>query len=109
MRCCSRWPDMTTANRLHALPFALLALAGGSAAPAEEGSSPGTVAHAAATTCSTTSVKGLSQQIIAEGNCIKAGAYAKVPKLGNVTFGSAVFPYLEGPARDHLVSSLKAH
>jgi hypothetical protein len=68
-----------------------------------------TVLQAAQNSCTTTSVKGLSLQIIAEGNCIKPGAFSKVPSLGNVSFGSAVFPYLEAPARDKLVASLKAH
>ena len=75
----------------------------------EEAATGPTVAQAMANSCSTTSVKGLSLQIIGEGNCIKPGAYAKVPDLGNVSFGSAVFRYLEAPARDKLVSSLNAH
>jgi hypothetical protein len=71
--------------------------------------SGGTVAQAAAATCTTGSVKGLSQQIIDEAACINADAYVAIPKLGNVTFGSSVFPYLERPARDKLVAALKAH
>jgi hypothetical protein len=69
----------------------------------------GTVAQAVSNSCSTTSVKGLSQQIIAEGNCISPGAYAQVPARGNLSLGGAVFPYLEKPARDQLVASLDAH
>jgi hypothetical protein len=69
----------------------------------------GTVAQARDNSCSTTSVKGLSEQIIAEGNCISAGAYAKIPSRGNLSLGSAVFPFLEKPARDQLVASLDAH
>ena len=69
----------------------------------------GTVAQAVANSCSTTSVKGLSEQIIAEGNCITAGAYAQIPSRSNLTLGSAVFPFLEKPARDQLVASLDAH
>jgi hypothetical protein len=78
---------------------------------AQEGSAVtgGTVAHAAANSCSTASVKGLSLQIIEEGNCISPGAYAKVPDRSNLTVGSAVFRYLEKPARDQLVASLDAH
>lgn len=56
--------------------------------------------------CSTTVVKGLSEQIIAEGNCIVPGAYAKLPEGKNVTFGNAVFPYMMAPARDALVEAL---
>jgi hypothetical protein len=78
-------------------------------AESSEASSSGTVAHALATSCSTDSVRGLSEQIIEEGNCLSDGAYAKVPDLGNVSFGASVFPYLEKPARDRLVATLKAH
>jgi hypothetical protein len=74
-----------------------------------EGVSPGDVEHAISSTCSTSSVKGLSQQIIEEGNCISPGAYVKVPDLGNVSFGASVFPYLEKPAQEALVSALKAN
>jgi hypothetical protein len=68
----------------------------------------GTVAEAAAQTCSTGSVKGLSEQIIAEGNCLAPGAYATVPERPNLTFNANVFPYLETPARDALVKALDA-
>ncbi|MFO0760547.1 MAG: M15 family metallopeptidase [Byssovorax sp.] len=71
--------------------------------------SGGTVAQAADNSCTTASVKGLSLQIIAEGNCLSPGAYAKVPSRSNLTVGSAVFPYLEKPARDQLLGSLDAH
>ncbi len=57
--------------------------------------------------CSTTVVKGLSQQIIEEGNCIIPGAYAKLPKVKNVKLGGAVFPYMLKPARDALVDALE--
>jgi hypothetical protein len=82
------------------------------AEPADEGDQAvisGSVASAAANSCTTSSVKGLSLQIIAEGNCISPGAYAKVPTRANLTVGSAVFPFLEQPARDQLVGSLDAH
>lgn len=69
----------------------------------------GTVAQAMSNSCSTTSVKGLSEQIIAEGNCLSAGAYARIPSHSNLGLGSAVFPFLEKPARDQLVASLNAH
>lgn len=66
-----------------------------------------TVADVLSKGCSTTIVKGLSEQIIAEGNCIVPGAYAKLPKVKNVTLGSAVFPYMMEPARDALVDALE--
>jgi hypothetical protein len=52
--------------------------------------------------CSTTVVRGLSEQIIEEGNCIQPGTYARVSELTNMAFGSAVFPYMLTPARDAL-------
>ena len=69
----------------------------------------GSVATAAANSCSTTSVKGLSKQIIEEARCMTASAYAKVSDLGNVSFGGAVFPYLVKPARDKLHSALNGN
>ena len=68
-----------------------------------------TVAEAVSGSCSTTSVKGLSLQIIEMGRCIQPAAYDKIPDLPNVSFGSAAFPYLESPARDALVAALEAH
>ncbi|HLM72897.1 MAG TPA: M15 family metallopeptidase [Polyangiaceae bacterium] len=68
-----------------------------------------TVASAVTSSCATSSVKGLSLQIIAEGKCISPGAYVKVPDLDNISFGPNVFPYLEKPARDKLVAALKAN
>ena len=69
----------------------------------------GTVEQAIANSCGTASVKGLSLQIIAEGNCISPGAFSKIPARANVSYGSGAFPYLEKPARDQLVASLDAH
>jgi hypothetical protein len=68
-----------------------------------------TVAQAVSSTCTTASVKGLSQQIIDEGQCILADSYIEVPKLANVSFGPNVFPYLEKPARDALVKALESN
>ncbi|MBK8937194.1 MAG: hypothetical protein IPM79_06015 [Polyangiaceae bacterium] len=65
------------------------------------------VAEAADTSCTTASVMGLSLQIIAQGNCIEPGAFSEVPDLANISFGDAVFPYLEEPARDALVDALE--
>lgn len=69
----------------------------------------GTVLQAAQSSCSTGSVKGLSLQIIEEGNCIEPGAFEKLPSRPNlVVAGSHVFAYLEKPARDRLVQALDA-
>jgi hypothetical protein len=67
-----------------------------------------TVAQAVNNSCSTTSVKGLSEQIINQGQCINPSAFVKVPSQPNLVLGSAVFPYLELPARDALVSALQS-
>jgi len=68
---------------------------------------PATVAEVTSRGCTTTVVKGLSEQIIAEGNCLAPGAYAQLPKLTNVKLDPAVFPYLAEPARDALVGVLR--
>jgi hypothetical protein len=69
----------------------------------------GTVANAVSNSCATSSVKGLSLQIIQEGRCLSPNAYVKVPDLKNISFGPNVFPYLEKPARDNLVAALNAN
>jgi len=68
----------------------------------------GTVGQAVTNSCTTSSVKGLSLQIIAEGNCIVQGAYEKLPSLPNLSVNANVFAYLEKPARDALVSALQS-
>ena len=57
--------------------------------------------------CSTASVKGLTEQIIAMTNCLVPGAFAKV-EASNADFGSAATPYMQTAARNALVSALKA-
>lgn len=76
---------------------------------ADDAVTGGTVGGAVSSSCSTASVKALSMQIIQEGNCISPGAYSGIPARSNLTIGSAVFPYLETPARDKLVATLDAH
>ncbi len=71
--------------------------------------SGGTVEQAAASSCATSSVRGLSLQIIEEGNCIEPGAFAAVPAQPNLVIGSNVFAFLEQPARDQLVAALQAN
>lgn len=75
----------------------------------EEGFSASTVSQAAANSCSTSAVKGLSFQIIEEGNCVKAGAFAPVVLPANASASSNVNLFLEQPARDKLLSALKAN
>ena len=74
-----------------------------------DGVASGTVFDAAKASCSTASVKGLSAQIIAEANCVNPDAFTEVPKLPNLNAPSYVFLNLEKPARDRLVSVLKAN
>ena len=68
-----------------------------------------TVEQAIANTCGTVSVKGLSLQIIAQGNCISPGAFAKIPARANISYGSGAFAFLEKPAMDQLIASADAH
>ncbi len=75
---------------------------------ATEDAVSGTVGSAVSNSCATSSVKGLSKQIIAEAKCMSPDAYTAVPDLGNVSFGGSVFAYLEKPARDKLTAALKA-
>lgn len=74
--------------------------------PVAPGQAGPTVAEVLDEGCSTTVVMGLSEQIVAEANCLVPGAYARVPVLANVTLSSAVFPYMQQPARDALVVAL---
>lgn len=48
--------------------------------------------------CTTESVKGLSQQLIDEMNCIKPGLMESIGGITNLNLYSAVFPYLQSSA-----------
>lgn len=102
--------------------FGAVAALAGCLAPVDEGDGPeptgkenealsgnATVEHAVESTCSTSSVRGLSLQIIAEARCLNPDAFEKLPALPNLHTDSIVFPYLEKPAHDALVAALKAH
>lgn len=66
-----------------------------------------TVEDAVDAGCTTSQVAGLSQQIIAQANCISPGAYEELTPLpSNVTLGGAVLPYIQLPARDALLDAL---
>jgi hypothetical protein len=69
----------------------------------------GTVGEAVANSCTTTSVKALSEQIVAQANCISPGAFVPLDDAPNLVLGSAVFPYLEAPAKDALMAALGAN
>ncbi len=68
-----------------------------------------TVQEAAAGSCSTASVEGLSRQIIEQARCIKPNAFVPLPRRPNLAFATNVFPYLELDARNHLLQVLDAH
>jgi hypothetical protein len=111
---------MSVRSRVAPLPLTLsLALSGCVVSPGGDGgdgrepigesAAAISVQEAADTACSTTSVKGLSQQVIEMAACIVPGAYVAVPDRPNLSLGSATLPYLEEPARDALVAALDEH
>ncbi len=59
--------------------------------------------------CSTSSVRGLSEQIIAQMNCITPNLVAEVPSRSNFSKTAATFPFMQTPARNALVSALDAN
>lgn len=69
----------------------------------------GTVFQAAARSCSTSSVDGLTRQIIAQARCSDPDAFAPVPARPNLVKASHVLLFLEAPARDRLIKVLDAH
>ena len=68
-----------------------------------------TVQLAAAGSCSTESVDGLSRQIIEQARCIKPNDFVALPKRPNLVLSGHIYPYLEVAARDHLLKALNAH
>lgn len=83
------------------------------AAPAKAPSNPlgpnATVHQAAQRTCSTSSVDGLSQQIIAEVRKLNPNGFSRVPKRPNLIADDNVFLYLNASARDGLLKVLDAN
>jgi hypothetical protein len=68
-----------------------------------------TVQEAAAGSCSTESVDGLSRQIIEQARCIKPNDFVALPKRPNLVMAPHVYPFLEVGTRDHLLKALDAH
>lgn len=68
----------------------------------------GTVADAINGGCSTTSVFGLSEQIVKETNCLVPGALAAVPNRSDFKKSASTFAFLQTPGRDALVKMLDA-
>jgi hypothetical protein len=96
---------MRNASRI-VLTVASLALAacGGAADETAGGTSEsnlgaaGSVEAAVSTSCSTSAVHGLAQQLVDEIECMSPGALASIDGIPNVTVDSVVFPYLQAPA-----------
>lgn len=66
------------------------------------------VSAAVTQSCSTTAVKGLSTQLVEEILCLKPGSMKKISGTSGLSLGAAVFPYLQTPAANALVSAQKA-
>jgi hypothetical protein len=67
------------------------------------------VQQAAAESCTTASIEGLSRQIIEQARCIRPNAFAELPPRPNLVVAANVFPYLEIHARNQLVKVLDAN
>lgn len=68
-----------------------------------------TVTEAINASCSTSSVQGLSEQVVAQMNCISPNSMAALPERANVSKSDATFAYMQSPARDALVAALDAN
>ena len=66
------------------------------------------VSMAVAQSCTTTSVKGLSQQLVDEINCLSPGTLSSIASIKGLSIGSAVFPYLQTPAANALGKAVAA-
>jgi len=69
----------------------------------------GDVEQAVSSSCSTTSVKGLSEQIVEQMNCLIPEALSEVPERANFHPSAATFPFMQTKARDALVAALDAN
>jgi len=68
-----------------------------------------TVQEASIGSCSTSSVDGLSRQVIEQVRCTNPSAFAPLPQRPNLILDEHIFPYLELNARDHLLKVLDAN
>jgi hypothetical protein len=66
------------------------------------------VSAAVSGSCSTTSVKGLASQLVAEIQCLRRNALKSIAALPGLSLGPAVFPYLQPPAADALAKVQRA-
>jgi D-alanyl-D-alanine dipeptidase len=69
----------------------------------------GTVENAAARSCSTSAVRGLAEQLVAEMACIKPKAVVPLEFPSNVTLAPEVFGYLQAPAAEALKAAASAY
>jgi hypothetical protein len=65
------------------------------------------VSVAIAESCTTASVKGLSNQLIDEIQCMRPGTFSSIEGAPGLSLGNAVFPWLQTPARDALLAAQK--
>ncbi|MDF2694694.1 MAG: N-acetylmuramoyl-L-alanine amidase [Labilithrix sp.] len=65
------------------------------------------VSAAVDASCTTSAVKGLSTQLIDEIQCMRPGTLASIEKEPGFELGTAVFPWLQAPARQALVDAQK--
>lgn len=113
---------MSSARALIALPLTLaLSVAGcalDGATPVEDDEPLGEVSselaasdsveRAVSQACSTTAVKGLSQQLVDEIQCLRPGTLSRIDGISGLSLGSAVFPYLQTPAANALKNARAA-
>jgi len=74
--------------------------------PIGEAQSAITVQQAINAGCSTSPVKGLSQQIVDQAECFAPGSYVLMPDKPGLSFNDVEFRYLQLAARDALVASI---
>jgi hypothetical protein len=109
-------------STLTSLALAIAACGGGApAAPAPPSEDDAPIGHVALAltdadpvsaavdaSCTTTSVKGLAMQLVAEIQCMRPGSMKSIEGAAGLSLGSAVFPYLQTPAADALLVAQKA-
>jgi D-alanyl-D-alanine carboxypeptidase len=76
--------------------------------PIGEATSALTLQEAINAGCSTSTVKGLSQQIIDQAECFATGSYVLMPPKPNLAFNDVELQYLQLAARDALIAVLAA-
>jgi hypothetical protein len=106
-------PSAVAGSLPEVIPAEGAALFDGAEAPKAPPANPlgpnATVHQASQRTCSTSSVDGLSQQIIAEVRKLDPNGFARVPRRPNLVADDNVFLYLNASARDGLLKVLDAN